>query len=504
LCGFNEESVRAKALKYPMYSYLHGRFLRMVQHNPWQNFAVFMPRGYFKSSMMTVGHKIWKIINNQNIRIMLGNSSENLGKKFLTQNKKIIKSPLFCALFPEIIPQLPPNHPDSNWSRTSFTVNRTDDCTYGEPTMMIVTPGTNTEGLHFDDILGNDLVNRTNYKSELKREGIKEFVGNFANLQDSEDTPTEIEGTFWHPDDLYVADILNNPEYTIFYLPLYDNQGNVTFPEKFTPEYIESQRRKLGDKLFTTQMLLNPISEQEAFMSKYPFVRYTEENGKRITTDGREFDAPIIGRMVAMDTSGRGKNLAAISMVDLDNDGNFFVRYVKLRDRWKPSERLIEFKYIDKHFNPIKFGVELESQLMWDSVLPEEFVEGKTNLRLKMARLTTKGQKKEFRIQNIEPVLAREKIFWYIGIGEKAIKEVQFYPEMMDDAVPDTISYCLSMFPMFHIYPAKQDDTPMAYWEPQHEEQWGWKQQRDEILQKHIEDNKYEEITKDDYRFDKK
>lgn len=503
LCNFDEAAVARGEIKYPMFQYLHGRYLQLVQHNYWRNLALFMPRGYFKSSMMTVGYTVWDIINNPNIRIALADTNETLGKKFLGQVEKIIKSPLFRALYPDIVPTLPSNHPDANWSKTSFTVKR-KAIQLGEPTMMIITPNTDTEGFHFDKIIGNDLVNKKNYRSETLREKTKEFVRNFANLQDSEETPIIIEGTFWHPDDLYVAEILKNPEYTIFYLPLYDDNNNVTFPEKFTPTYIEAQRFKLGDKLFTTQMLLNPISEQEAFMSQYPFVRYEEKDNKRMATDGREFDAPIIGRMVAMDTAGRGKSLAAISMVDLDNEGNFFVRYVKLRDRWKPSERLLEFKYIDKVFNPTKFGIELESQLMWDSVLPEDFVEGKTNLRFKMERLTTGGQKKAWRIQNIEPVLAKEKIFWHIGIGEKAIKEVQFYPEMMDDAVPDTISYCLSMFPMFYIYPAKTDDVPMAYWEPQHPEMFSFGRNIDENLRRCIDETEFkEEVTKDDYRFDK-
>lgn len=485
-----------------MYKYLHGHFLNMVQHNSWKNLAVFMPRGYFKSSMMTVGDNIHDIINDVNIRIAIGNTNETLGKGFVGQLKKIIKSPLFKALYPDIVPTLPPNHPDSNWSKSSFTVNRT--ARHAEPTVMIITPQTDTEGLHFDKLIGNDLVNRKNYRSENLREQTKEFVRNFTNLKDNPEVPVVIEGTFWHPDDLYVADILPNEEYTIFYLTLYDDSGNITFIEKFTPQYIEKIRGEMGDKMFTTQMLLNPISEQEAFMSQYPFVRYEEKDGKRMATDGREFDAPIIGRMVAMDTAGRGKNLAAISMVDLDNEGNFFVRYVKLRDRWKPSERLLEFKYIDKVFNPTKFGIELESQLMWDSVLPEDFVEGKTNLRFKMERLATGGQKKAWRIQNIEPVLAKEKIFWHVGIGEKAIKEVQFYPEMMDDAVPDTISYCLSMFPMFYIYPAKTDDVPMAYWEPQHPEMFSFGRNIDENLRRCIDETEFkEEVTKDDYRFDK-
>ena len=79
--------------------------------------------------------------------------------------------------------------------------------------------------------------------------------------------------------------------------------------------------------MFTTQMLLNPISELEAFMSQYPFVRYREEDGKRILKNGTEFMKPIIGTMVAMDTAGGGANLAGVAVGMMDDGGNVFILF---------------------------------------------------------------------------------------------------------------------------------------------------------------------------------
>ena len=85
-----------------MYQYLHGRYLQLVQHNDWRNLALFMPRGYFKSSMMTVGYTVWDIINNPNIRIALADTNETLGKKFLGQVERIIKSDANVILITDV------------------------------------------------------------------------------------------------------------------------------------------------------------------------------------------------------------------------------------------------------------------------------------------------------------------------------------------------------------------------------------------------------------------
>ena len=446
-----------------MYSYLHGEFMDMVQYYPWKNLFVTMPRQYHKSCIMTVGFPIWKTINNQNIRIGLGNGNQAIGITFLDIQKKIILSPLFHALFPDICPQHSPNSPLSNWSRTSYTVTRTTTV-HKEPTVTLLTEKTKTEGLHFDLIIADDLVHNDNWYSETLRNNTKRFYHNLANLKDSDRTPIIVVGTFWHPDDVYCAEILPNPEFTTFYLPLYDDEGNSTFPEKFTPEYIESQRNLVGDKMFATQYLLKPVSEERAFMSRYRFKRYWEEKDaegnvkKRITEDGKEFTTPLAGTMAAMDTAGGGENLAAIVILQKDQEENWFVRYIKTKNRWTPSERLKQLEILDGEFQPMYFGVEHSSQMMWDGVLPEDFLHGRSDLRAKLDKLEHKNVDKGARIHAIQPLLDRGKIYFHRAISEKAIKDIQFYPEMKDDAIPDALAYAISMFVKHFIYSRKENE----------------------------------------------
>lgn len=451
LCGFNEQAVAEGKITYPMFDYLHGDFLNQVQLNKWRNLFVTMPRGFFKSSMMTIVFVIWCIINNPNIRIAICCSNMKLGKSFLRQLQNIVLSPLFKAIFPHLIPPYPPHSPKSDWSSTAFSVDHPPRGSK-ESTVTLLSPGSKTEGFHFDLIIGNDLVNNENYDSAVKRENVKNFWRNFTNLKDSKDTPVIIEGTFWHEDDLYNDLIINNPEYDVFYLPLYDNVGNCTFPEKFTPEYIAQIKNEIGDKLFATQYLLTPIATERTSFKGCQFIRYKEildENNnvvKRVDELGTEYTSTLLGGMVAMDSAGYGEDLEGVGYMEKDTAGFYFQRTLQLMPRWYPSEKWKLLEDLDEQFDPDYFGIECEGILELDSVLPEEAVRGNSRIATKLHKLKSLGKSKYKRVNAAQPLLAQRRILYHESIPEKVIKDIQFFPEMKDDTAPDVQGLELQMF----------------------------------------------------------
>jgi hypothetical protein len=460
LCGFHEGNVKKGIIKFPMYKHLHGEMINAIQYMPYTRLAVFVFRGAGKSSAITVGDNIYDIIKNRNIRIGIAPGNMKLGKQFLDQIKNIIKSPLFRACFPEIIPKHSHNSSESNWSKTSCTVNRSSEARklLKEPTIDLITEKSLSEGFHYDKIVGNDLVHRDNYKTENARETTKEFFRNFENLIADKSAPIKIEGTFWHPDDVYTSEIMTNSEYAKFYLPIYDNEGNSVFPEQFPEERLRIIRAAEGEKMFATQFLLQPIADAEAPLSKYPYVRYREifKEGRvvRITEDGREFADRIVpnGTMVANDTAGAGKNLAGMSVTQLDEKGRYWVRWGKLKDNWKPLELYEELKMLNRLFDPYKIGIELASQLMWESVLPAEALTVSSPIKYKLDELEHRNEPKKYRMLNLQAPLAQEKMFFHEGISDKFIKEVQFCGQMADTAAPDCLSGAISLYPKHNIF----------------------------------------------------
>lgn len=460
LCGFDDAAVKRREISFPMRAHVHGALLEAVQKRPWRRLLVMMPRKYGKSSALSVGFAVWLVLNNPNIRIGLATGNYEIGKAFLDKQKAILKSPLVTAIFPDIAPLL-------RDAATSFTVNRTRKG--GEPTVTLFTEGTNTEGFHFDFIFGNDLVNRKNYKSRTKRESTKQFAENFTNLSDpGVETPILYEGTPWHVDDLYAA-LQKKENVTTIKLPLYDLNGNSTFPEEFDEKRIAEIKADLSDKMFTTQYYLNPISEEDAFMSSeelwqdifYDEIKDKDGNVVARQTDkpGEKFDAPILATIATMDPAGRGDNMAADCVIQKDTEGNYFLRYGKLVKKWKSSEAQAELEFIDKEWNPRHFGIENQGQLELDYVLPEDFVLGKSKIAGKLEGIHDNREgAKDGRIGGIEAVLRRRKFFIYRHINPLFVKQIKFYPEWDQDAGPDVAGWNLTMFNAHRIYAKRERD----------------------------------------------
>ena len=250
------------------------------------------------------------------------------------------------------------------------------------------------------------------------------------------------------------------------------NANDVFIPEEFDEERIKEIKADLSDKMFTTQYYLNPISEEQAFMSSeelwqdifYDEVKDKDGNVIARVTDkpGEKLEAPILATIATMDPSGRGSNMAADCVIQKDAEGNYFLRYGKLVDRWKSSEAQAELEFIDKEWDPRHFGVETQGQLSLDYVLPEDFVLGKSKIAGKLEGIHDNREgAKEARIGGIESLLRRRKFFIYRHINPLFVKQIKYYPEMGEDAGPDVTGWNLTMFNEKRIYAKKERDKKL-------------------------------------------
>jgi len=479
LCGFHEGAVEDGKITFPMNWHLHGSILYLLQHKNLLRFALEMPRGSFKTSMM-IGDIIHEIINNPNIRIGWTSGNMPLCRADLQHLKDIILSPVFKALFPEIIPLYSPNSPQSDWSRTQFTVNRTTT-SVKEPTVFLFTQRSKIEGWHFDKLYYDDCQNRDNSQTETGREGVKDFYRDGANLINDDNTPIYYIYTPWHPDDAN-EEVKKKPNTTVCSVPLYGKDGEVHFPEKFTPERIQHIRSDFysegggGDKMFTTQYLLQAVSDLNAPLSHCPsYMRYTEEEkineeGEvvivRKREDGKIFEAPILGTIIILDTSGQGQDTCGVMVLKRDNDDYWWVRYAKEGRGWLPSKRFAELIALDKQFCARRIVVEVFGQISISDLLGEERIEN-SDVGYKFKEIKHHSKAKDERIMyHIEPKLQAGKIAWHIGVPEPAIKQVKYYREMTQDTIPDVLAYGCQAFEEEKIRPYKQYTKARANWKP--------------------------------------
>jgi hypothetical protein len=282
---------------------------------------ILWPRGLFKTSAIIV-EIVQFILNYPNVRTCFLTGGDSLAKRQLARVKKVFESPTpkFRMLFPEFC--INPRMRRQLGNAHEFTVPcRTND-TLAEPTMAITTAKSVKAGSHYDIIFVDDLVNDQNYKSEKLLAKCKEDYKDIRALL-APDGYMYVTGTRYSFGDLYeeiqesakkemgetgtqtwnfsilpcwVRYCLNCEEHCSKRDVEHNWEKNATEPtclkcgckgfsdskikdvlfpkfrckdgrtEGHTVEFLESQRRELGDEFFANQYENNPIaSGQQTF-----------------------------------------------------------------------------------------------------------------------------------------------------------------------------------------------------------------------------------------------
>lgn len=149
--------------KIPMRPGPHGALCRVVERrtgSPLIDDAryrkITMPRETGKTTLVTQGYVIQRIIKNREVAIQLCNEKEQTAKDILSAVKHEFEhNELLRALFPEVIP---PDFNDTVWSASRIIVNRTSG--RKEPTVYVTGVGGTVTGMHPDVILVDDMISR--------------------------------------------------------------------------------------------------------------------------------------------------------------------------------------------------------------------------------------------------------------------------------------------------------------------------------------------------------
>lgn len=155
-----------------------------------------MPRGTFKSTILTVAFALWMLIHDPNLRILIYSGSEGLAKNFLREIKKqITMNGRFRTCFGKW------NEGSDHWTETSVIIGpRTKP--RKEPSFAAIGRGSEITSMHFDIALVDDLVTREDRESASGREMSKAALRDLEAIMEPESL-VQLVGTHWHFDDAY-------------------------------------------------------------------------------------------------------------------------------------------------------------------------------------------------------------------------------------------------------------------------------------------------------------
>ena len=263
--------------------------------------AMFIPRGHFKSTIVTEGGAAWELVRNPNLRICISNAIADKAQDFLKSVKAIYDSnEFFWWLFPE---KMVNEKSRSEWNNTVLVVpDRTKK--YREGSVEYGGIGGAREGHHYDLHIVDDMIGLASLNANRGANAVMEDTRHW--FESSEDTllisPTRsrviVVGTRYAVDDVYddiIAESKTNLGYPLKnYEPnpygkwdVYYRKGieddEVIFPENFSLEwYMDLQKNKWWT--WATQYMNEPESSGLAEFSDFklkPCNLDWDENARR-------------------------------------------------------------------------------------------------------------------------------------------------------------------------------------------------------------------------------
>lgn len=256
-------------LQYPDWSANENLHTMMARHvrKP-SKFKLFLiPRDHLKSSIITKGGSILRLLKNHDIRILIANNTWDNARKFLGSIQKYLaRGSLLTNYFGTF--------ESGHWNQDEITI-RQRRMILDAPT--IATTGIDKEqtSQHYDLIIADDLVARENSATKEQRAKVKDYINSLMALLEP-NGELWVVGTRWSQDDAY-GDLIEEGIWDVFQRGCYadDDKTIPIFPEKFTLEKLQFLRKKMGPTLFSCWYENNPIAEEAADFKK-EWIKYYE------------------------------------------------------------------------------------------------------------------------------------------------------------------------------------------------------------------------------------
>jgi predicted phage terminase large subunit-like protein len=337
-----------------------------------------LPRSTFKSTEVTVGYSIQRMINDPAVRILIDNETFSNAKTYLTSIRMQLKNNRkLLELFPflKLRDDITGGDTDSSLiivgNPTFAGVKSLDDDSVinKEPNVSCAGVDKTRTGQHYDIIIMDDLVSERNVTTPEQIEKVKTHFKLCFSLLDPPAPHIYRElvviGTRFHYNDLY--SMLLSDEYKDLFdtiiMPAVLSDGSLCFPDRITRDYLEEQRRIQGTYIFNCQYMLNPVDEDKSDFKKkwvrywrgdifhvqdsegrnvhYLYIReiYIEGEGWKILDKPRREKVTIVMTYDPASKKRKKSDHNAIWVTAVTRNNNWFVLDI-VYDKMNPKERV--------------------------------------------------------------------------------------------------------------------------------------------------------------------
>lgn len=366
-----------------------------------------MPRGTFKSSVVTIGFTLQFFLNEPSGRVLIDSETFGKSKAFL---REIMEHLTNNEIYRDIFYAIHGCYPFTKKSEMklwtdSQVILPCRSVPKKEPSISCAGIDVTQNGMHYDLIICDDLHSEKNVTSkEMIQNVIEHYKLAFSLLDPGK--PMIVIGTRWHELDLYGHIIdFEQEDFNILKKSAYNPDGTLFFPEVLSEDALDKIRRRQGTSIFSKQYLNEPVSDENATFKKEQWA----ENRIHLTE--------IIGRPInwywLIDPSytdprntGVYSDFAGFVLAGIDYQREYYVRYcIRRKMTYSDIINTMFELYTDPKFKDmkkVKFILEVIGTKSLSYELNQE--QKRRNTWLPVQEIKSRDKNKEERIRGLAPV----------------------------------------------------------------------------------------------------
>lgn len=406
--------------------YTHGELCEIIQKKTKKKYKlILLPRGSFKTTIVTIGYAIKSIIKNRDIRILINSDTYDNSLKYLSKIKQNFES---C----EKLKWLYGDFVGDKWRETEITVkDRT--MIHKEPTIVCGSIDVRKVGMHYDLIINDDLVNDVNTQtSEQISKTIDFFRAQTSVLEP--DGEIIVVGTRWHYNDLYGHIIEEmGDQFDIYIKKAIDDKGALFFPQRLDRVFLENVRKIQGTSLFSNQYQNMPLSQEDQIFKNINTFREIPQEPLYISI--------AIDPAVSLDKQA---DYTGIVICGTNEREQIFVLDA-LNLKLNPDELIETIFHLNKMWKPNVVGIET---IAFQKVLKFYIDKYQTDNKVFMPIEEIKGdnrKSKYMRISALQPFFERKQLFIRESL-DILIEQLKMYPKTIKDDLADALSMHLTLY----------------------------------------------------------
>lgn len=456
---------------------IHGPICRILEDPEKRDVLIGLPRGWQKSSLVSICYPIFAAINNHDVRIcIVQNTASNAHAKLAVVSQKI-KLPLMQLLFPELQPTK-----DCIWRQGAYQIPRAGN--WPEATFESAGRDTDLTGRHYDIIIKDDLIapdessmSATNVVPS--RRDVEQAIGfnkSIIPILDPKNYRSIDVGTRWRTDDYIQYHLDKDAEYfkktgehlsTIYMRAVRENDkgesddnGHLVFPKRFDDKVLARLRSEMGPYLYSCLYMNRPIQTEDMVFNPEWFETYETEPRDLLiyttvdfATDPKESKSNDLDYFVVM-TVG----------VEIRTGLKFVLKYSRERCNMSRQINLI-FEHV-KEFSPYVVGlgaVGAEKNM-------KHWIEEKMRLMgiffsVVILKLGTHADAKWLRILCLQPMFENRMIRIRPWMTELVNEAIQYGPHAAHDDLLDCLSMQLGLWQNVRIVKEREetrDQNPLS------------------------------------------